>query len=186
MSVTVAPLAENAFKSFDMLHRILGVWLILCIVAAFLPATPQSAQLKLPFTEINIPSDSARWACMVVIFLSGVACCAVLRHIREICVQLSSTEYLAVVISYPSIATIGTPFFRMFSGYALTTVQYFVGYQFFAPMPHFLPGSQSSGLAFLYACSMLWFTYDLRDWQRGKCSTSTFLTAKSESLPEKA
>ncbi len=165
MTDTAANLCGNAIKSMNLLHRVLGAWLLLSVFTAFLPSAPASAQLRLPFTEVSVPVDSARWACTVVIFSGGIACCAILSHLRRLCEMLAQSEHLVVVLTYPSIATLGTPGLRATLGYGFAFVQYSVGYQLFAPMPEFLGGAPDIGLAFLYASSMFWFAWELRDWQ---------------------
>lgn len=166
MTNSTNSICGNAIKSMDLLHRVLGVWLLLSIFTAFLPSPPASTQLKLPFTEVSIPVNSARWACTIIIFLGGIACCTVLSHLRRLCDMLAESEQLSVVLTYPSVATLGTPGLRAVLGYGFAFVQYSVGYQMFAPMPPLFGGTPSTGLAFLYASSMFWFAWGLRDWQR--------------------
>lgn len=160
-------LCENAIRCMNLLHRLLGVWLFLCLIAAYLPTASTGAQLQLPFTEVNVPVDSARWTCAVAIFVAGIVGCVMLRQVRGLCAYLSRTEHVAVVLTYPSIATLGTPGQRMFFGQALAGIQYFVGIQLWSPMPRMFGGAPDIGLAFLYAAPMFWFAWDLRDWQKG-------------------
>ncbi|GDY37184.1 hypothetical protein ACINB_30760 [Acidovorax sp. NB1] len=157
---------ENAIRCLDLLHRLLGVWLVLCLIAAYLPTASNGAQLRLPFTDVNVPVNSARWTCAVAIFVVGVVGCVMLRQVRDLCAYLSSTEHVAVVLTYPSIATLGSPRQRMLFGQALAGIQYFVGIQLWSPMPRMFGGAPDIGLAFLYAVPMFWFAWDLRDWQK--------------------
>lgn len=159
-------LCGNAIKCMELLHRIVVAWLVLCIVVTFLPPAAATAQLKLPFTDVTVPIDSAQWACGIVIFLSGFVGCAVLSQLQRLCVRLASTEHLEVVLSYPSIATLGTPRLRSLFGYGLAFVQYSVGYGLWSPMPRYLGGAPDIGLAFLYATPMFFFAWELRDWQK--------------------
>jgi hypothetical protein len=181
MSDVQSALCGNAVKCMELLHRIVFVWLLLCITVAFLPSAAASAQLKLPYTDVVIPVNSARWACGIVIFFSGVVGYTVLRQLRQLCAKLATTEHLVVVLSYPSIATLGTPWLRSMCGYGLAFVQYSVGYGLWAmgyglwamgsglwsPMPSYLGGAADAGLAFLYAGPMFLFAWELRDWQKG-------------------
>lgn len=151
----------------DLLHRVLFAWLALAIVVAYLPSAATSAQLKLPFTDVSVPVNSARWSCAIVIFFVGVAGCALLKSLRELCSRLADTPHLQVVLTYPSIATLGTARQRVLLGYGLAFVQYSAGYALWSPMPKVLGGAPDIGLAFLFAAPMFWFAWDLRDWQKG-------------------
>ena len=159
-------LCGNAIRCMDLLHRLVAAWLVLSIVAAFLPATASSAQLKLPYTDVNIPVNSARWTCAVVIFFTGIVGCTILKQLRGLCLSLAQSDHLAVVLTYPSMATLGTPRQRMLFGYALAFVQYSVGYELWSPMPRLFGGAPDIALAFLYAGPMFWLAWDLRDWQK--------------------
>ena len=159
-------LAGNAIKCMDLMHRILSAWLVLSLIAAFLPSSADDAQLRLPFTEITVPINSARWACAVVIFFAGFIVCAILKQLRELCVFLEQSEYLQVVLSYPALATLGAPWQRAFVGYGLAFIQYSVGYQLFSPMPPMFGSAPDIGLAFLYSGPMFLVAWELRDWQR--------------------
>ena len=167
MSDVTSALCGNAIKCMDLLHRIVFAWLLLCIAVAFLPSAAASAQLKLPYTDVAIPINSARWACGIAIFFAGVVGYTVLVQLRQLCVRLATTEYLVVVLSYPSIATLGTPWLRSVCGYSLAFVQYSVGYGFLSPMTSYWGGAPDAGLAFLYAGPMFFFAWELRDWQKG-------------------
>lgn len=162
-----ASVGANAVKSVELLHRMLGYWLVLCLVAAYLPATKSGAQLKLPFTEVAVPVNTARWSCAIVIFLVGAVGCVMLKHLRDLCVFLSKTEEIAVVLTYPSVATVGTPRKRFIFGLALAGIQYSVGIQLWSPMPEMFGGRPDFGLAFLYAGPMVLFAWVLQDWQQG-------------------
>lgn len=160
-------LCANAIKCMELLHRIVLAWLVVSVAAAFLPSTAFSAQLKLPYTEVNVPINLARWACAVLIFFAGVAGYTILKQLRELCITLAPTEHLSVVLTYPSIATLGTPWLRVLLGYGLAFVQYSVGFGLWSPMPPLIGGAPDVGLAFLYAAPMFWFAWELRDWQKG-------------------
>ena len=160
-------LCANAIKCMELLHRIVFAWLIVSVAVAFLPSTASTAQLKLPYTDVNVPINSARWACAVVIFFTGVAGYTILKQLRELCITLASTEHLTVVLSYPSIATLGTPWLRVLLGYGFAFIQYSVGFGLWSPMPPLFGGSPDVGLAFIYAAPMFWFAWELRDWQKG-------------------
>jgi hypothetical protein len=153
-------LCTNAVKCMELLHRLLFAWLVLAIVTAYLPDAAASAQVKLPFTDVNIPVSSARWACAVVIFFVGVAGCAILRSLRDLCSRLAETPYLQVVLTYPSLATLGTRGQRVLLGYGLAFVQYSSGYALWSPMPRAFGGAPDIGLAFLFATPMLLFAWE--------------------------
>lgn len=160
-------LCTNAIKCMELLHRLVFAWLALAIVTAYLPSAASSAQVKLPFTDVNIPVNSARWACAVVIFFVGVAGCALLKSLQDLCLRLAETSHLQVVLTYPSLATLGTGRQRVLLGYGLAFVQFSAGYALWSPMPKAFGGAPDIGLAFLFAAPMFWFAWELRDWQKG-------------------
>jgi hypothetical protein len=160
-------LCTNAIKCMELLHRLVLAWLALAIVTAYLPSAAASAQVKLPFTDVDMPVNSARWACAVVIFFAGVTGCALLQSLRELCRRLAETPHLQVVLTYPSIATLGTARQRVLLGYGLAFVQYSAGHALWSPMPQVFGGAPDIGLAFLFATPMFWFAWELRDWQKG-------------------
>jgi hypothetical protein len=160
-------LSENAIRCMELLHRVLGVWLLLCLVAAYVPSVSGNAELKLPFADVKVPVNSAKWTLAFTIFFVGIAASAILRRLRHICLALGDSERLAVVLTYPSVATLGTRRLRALFGYGLAFVQYAVGYELVAPMPQFLGGSPDIGLSFIYAGSAFFFTWELQDWQKG-------------------
>lgn len=149
----------------ELLHRLLGIWAVMCLATAYLPSV-DSTPLKLPFVDINVPVDSARWTCAVVIFIFGVIGCATLKHLRGLCQRLEGTDHLIVVLTYPSIATLGSPWQRQLLGYSFAFAQYWVGVALWSPMPEMFGGQPDFGLAFAYAGSMFWFAWDLRDWDK--------------------
>jgi len=173
MTNVSSALCSNAIRCMELLHRIVIAWLLLCIAAAFMPTAAAGVQLKLPYTDVTIPINSARWACGIVIFLSGIVGYTVLVQLKHLCIKLATTEHLEVALSYPSIATLGTPRLRSVCGYGLAFVQYSVGYGFWSPMPSYLGGSPNIGLAFLYSVPMFVFAWELSDWQKGITSTSS-------------
>lgn len=166
MSSVDTALAANAMKCMELLHRLLTVCLLLALVAAFLPSSA-TTELKLPYIDVVIPVNSARWVCGVVIFFLGFCGCAILEQLRAISGALADSDQLQIVLTYPSIATLGTPGQRMLVGYALAFIQYSVGFEMFSPMPNFMGGSPDIGLAFLYAFPMFLFAWKLKDWQQG-------------------
>ncbi|MGL6613591.1 hypothetical protein ACSZN8_06830 [Aeromonas caviae] len=158
-------LCGNAIKCMELLHRLLGMWALLCLATAYLP-TVENTLLKLPFVDVDVPVDSARWTCAVVIFIVGIVGCATLKKLQELSKHLEGTDSLIVVLTHPSIATLGAPWQRLLLGYGLAFVQYSVGVALWSPMPEMFGGRPDFGLAFLYSSSMFFFAWTLRDWNK--------------------
>ncbi|MGU5738815.1 hypothetical protein [Aeromonas caviae] len=158
-------LCGNAVKCMELLHRLLFAWALLCIAAAYLPSV-ENTSLQLPFVDVNVPVDSARWTCAVAIFIMGVVGCATLQQLHGLCKHLEDSDHLIVILTHPSIATLGTPWQRQLLGYSFAFVQYSVGIALWSPMPEMFGGRPDFGLAFLYSSSMFFFAWTLRDWNK--------------------
>lgn len=161
-------LYDNAIKCMELLHKILAVWCFLTLMVAFLPTGSDSAQLKLPILEFSVPYNSTRWIGGILIFVAGFFAQELLKKLEGICASLKDGEHLEAVLTYPSIATIGTPGQRGFSGLVLAFIQYSAGATLI-PKMHLFGSDAHFGLAFLYCAPMLFFGSALNGWQRSIC-----------------
>lgn len=156
MSDIESGLAQNANKSIDLLHRSLMLWFTLCLITVYLPETEASAQIALSISEIAIPIDSVRSVGATAIFLLSIVFMLLLSHHRKICNRLAETNYIKILLTYPSIATIGSKNMRGSLFIGLAFIQYFVGVSVFAGIPEFLGDGTIYGVCFAF-CSPLLF-----------------------------
>ncbi|RUL77490.1 hypothetical protein EKH80_06255 [Dyella choica] len=147
----------------DTLHKLLGVWFILIVCTAYLPSA--SAKVNLPFTDLTIPGDSVRWACMLAIFLIGLIGHAIVTMLRRLSVSIAETEKPIAIFTYPSIATLGRSGDRFLLGIGLAFVQYMVAAQAF-PHWQYLGGHIWLGVAFGFSLPMYFLGLALANWQR--------------------
>lgn len=174
MKKTSEMLFENAVRCVELIHRLMLAFVVLVIFVAYIPAKESGVPLTLPLAQVSIPVDTARWGCIAVIFSIGLLCSALLKRLSDLCSLLIGSEYLQVLLTYPSVATLGKPWQRWAVGISLMAAQYFAGYMLLYPMDKFLDGSPDVGLAFAYAVPMYFFAANLANWQKsiGKASST--------------
>lgn len=157
-------LRDNAKKCMDTLHKLLGAWFVLITLTTYLPVSPASAQIKLPLTDVTIPSDSVRWACMFAIFFVGVVGQSIIEMLKRLSIEIANIEKVNVILSYPSITTLGTPVSRGFFCICLAFIQHMVAAQVLPPW-HLWGGDMRLVAAFLFCSPMLFFGAALANWQ---------------------
>lgn len=155
---------DNAVRTMDMIHHVLLLWLFLCLAYFFLPAKSASVPVNLPFTTLELPNGTLRWACFVIIFAVGFVASALVSHLSGIYRALSDPGYIQAIRTYPSIVTVGSPLTREIYLFLAAVIQYLVGADALGGITG-LGSHWINGLSWLYVAPMLWFSLAGARWQ---------------------
>lgn len=156
-------LVANATRCFDLLHRTLLLWGALLLAYFLLPHGPESATIKLSFSEFQVPSTVAKVLLLSGVILLGFFAESLLQSVLGLATRLENSEVLITILTYPSIATLRSRGMRALFGLGLSYMQYSAALGYLSPANPFL-WEYRFGVAFALCAPMIFFAATLRNW----------------------